>query len=292
MMLAVPVSCNKALGVDRPSGKTILHIGDWGVTETEYGYFLTNHKENGAADDDSADEAALYDLRRECAVLTLAKQYGVELGDAARERVEQEIDSAASALGGDDKFEAGLAEFGMTRGLYRYLLQLKELESSLRAYLTDEASGIIVSDDKTVLNDIRENFIAAKQILISNDEGDDPEENRALAGEILSRLEAGEDFDELCAEYNEDANMDAEYGRYFTAGMFPSQFEDAARALEIGEHSGVVETSVGYHIILRVGLDDGYIDKNFENLRYYFLNRRFNEILEEKIASLEVVRED
>jgi parvulin-like peptidyl-prolyl isomerase len=37
------------------------------------------------------------------------------------------------------------------------------------------------------------------------------------------------------------------------------EFENATRELEIGEHSGIVESQFGYHIIYRVPIDSGAV---------------------------------
>ena len=56
-----------------------------------------------------------------------------------------------------------------------------------------------------------------------------------------------------------------------------------------GERSGVVETGVGFHIVKRLAIDPEYVDANFETLRYYYLNRAFNEMLAARAESLEAV---
>lgn len=286
------VSCAKTVqGVETPDGKIKLTVGEYGVTETEYDYYLKNYRLTDGLDVDAANDAALADVKRNCAVLSMAAEYGVELTKEERAELENNVKVEAENIGGDAAFDSGLEKYNMTRGLYMYLMQVGKLETLLREYVTDERSGAIKSDDKTVENDINNNFLCVKQILISNDQGDDVEANRALANEIRDRVLAGGDFDALVAEYNEDENMDPVHGRYFTHGMFPQEFEDAARETLVGSYFGVIETSVGFHIIERMPIDPEYVDKNFEQLRYYYLTRVFNEMLEERMDSLEVVWE-
>lgn len=290
--IAAFASCgNSVQGVERPSGKTVLKVGDYSVCDCEFDYYYKNCVITDGMEPDAAREAALDDVRRNCAVLAMAKEYGVELSSAKLEEVTQLISDMESELGAD-RFEAGLSQYFMTRELYVYLMQLGELETELREYVTDERSGLIKSDDATVEAAINNDFIAVKQILISNDEGDDPTANAALAAELAERIAAGEDFDALLAEYGEDENNDPEYGRCFIPGMFPEAFEKAATALAEGEISGAVESEVGYHIIKRMPIDPAYVEKNFEQLRYYFLTAEFNKLLEAKRSELEVEWKD
>lgn len=296
-ILSLASCSDRVQGVDRPGGKTAMVLTEESsdfkleITEDEYDYYYLNFLAEGIGTEE-AKEKTLDELKRIGAIYSLAKEHEVSLDSDARKTVEADVDAAIEQIGGEKKFKEGLSEFNMTKEIYISLSQMNSLEIALRDYVTDEVSGVIRSDDDTVEADIRENFIAAKQILISNDDGDDLESNRALAADIAAKLADGADFDELVSQYGEDKSMDAEFGRYFTDGMFPEAFEDAAEELSVGEMSGVVESDVGFHIILRMPIDDGYIDENFNQLRYYYLNRCFNEMLEERAGDIEVEYKD
>ena len=282
-------SCSSSrAGLDAPGGKTALTVGGCAVTQDEYDYYLYNYANTEGLDEKAAKEAALDDIRRNCAVLSLAEEYEVTLSDSGREDVESYTAAMMDGVG-TDVFAQGLDDYRISRELFLYLMELGQLETELRDYAFEEKNDVIRSDDATVEKDIGENFYAVKQIMIAKDQSArTPDEARALADEIAKRLDAGEDFDALCAEYNEDENQDPEYGRYFTCGMYPGEFEDAVASLKPGERSGVIETGVGYHIVKRLDIDSDYVDANFEDLRYYYLNRVFNEMLEARADGFEV----
>ena len=81
----------------------------------------------------------------------------------------------------------------------------------------------------------------------------------AKVNEVLEKVNAGEDFDALIAEYNEDPGMEqATDGYYFTTNEMVKPFEEAAFALEDNAVSGIVETDYGYHIIKRLPVDDEF----------------------------------
>jgi hypothetical protein len=79
------------------------------------------------------------------------------------------------------------------------------------------------------------------------------EEAKARALEALARARKGEDFAKLVAEYSDEPGSAARKG---SAGRFGRKhaiagFSDAAFKLKVGELSDIVESSLGYHVILR-----------------------------------------
>ena len=77
-----------------------------------------------------------------------------------------------------------------------------------------------------------------------------------VAEEVLAKAQAGEDFDALIAAYGEDPGMESEpaktEGYYVCEGLtsFVQEFQDAAMALQnVGDISGLVKTTYGYHIL-------------------------------------------
>ncbi len=80
------------------------------------------------------------------------------------------------------------------------------------------------------------------------------EQARAVAEDVLRRARGGEDFTRLAVEFSDEpgaANRGGSLGRFGTGQMVRS-FEDAAFKLAPGEISDIVESSFGYHVILRV----------------------------------------
>jgi foldase protein PrsA len=84
--------------------------------------------------------------------------------------------------------------------------------------------------------------VHARHILVT-----DPD----LAADLVQRLAAGEDFATLATANSEDTGSAQGGGDlgWFPRGIMVSEFEEAAFGLGIGEPSGVITTTYGYHII-------------------------------------------
>ncbi|MDX1524702.1 MAG: peptidylprolyl isomerase [Pseudidiomarina maritima] len=92
-------------------------------------------------------------------------------------------------------------------------------------------------------------------------EGDDAAA-RNKAQEVVDKLSEGADFAALAAEYSDDT-FSAENGGdldFIQPGTMDPDFEEAAFALaEVGDVSGVVETSFGFHVIKLTDKQEGSV---------------------------------
>lgn len=75
---------------------------------------------------------------------------------------------------------------------------------------------------------------------------------RARAESALERLEAGEKFEDLARELSEDSAAKTSGGDlgYQTFDQLAPEIRRTAEALDVGEHSRVIKTARGYHIVL------------------------------------------
>lgn len=93
----------------------------------------------------------------------------------------------------------------------------------------------------------------ASHIFLSEDSTRNKVQTESLANELIARLNKGEDFAKLAAEYSKDQNTAKRGGDvyYFTAGMInlPS-IEDAVYSLEVGQvYQKPLFSGYGYHIL-------------------------------------------
>ena len=99
-------------------------------------------------------------------------------------------------------------------------------------------------------------LLGAKHILAAFANFETEEEAEAFANDILARINAGEDFVALMNEYSQDPGlMSFPDGYTFGPNEMVPEFEQGTRALAIGEISGLVRSSHGFHIIMRIEPD-------------------------------------
>lgn len=150
--------------------------------------------------------------------------------------VNEELDKVKEQLG--DQYESFLATNNIDEKTYKNYIRLDLLQrkATLDVEVTDEEIEKYYEQAKYELN--------ARHILFSEDE-------KELAEEVLEKIKNGEDFATLAKEYSKDTGTAEDGGNlgWFTVGTMLTEFNDAAYELEKNEVSGLVKTSVGYHII-------------------------------------------
>lgn len=116
------------------------------------------------------------------------------------------------------------------------------LEAFLGEQTADvEVSRLTMENYVTAWKDSYKIEIHARHILLPD---------RAQAQSVLSRLQAGESFEALAAELSicPSSSQGGDLG-WLSRGQAVLAFEEAAFALGAGSTSGIVETSMGFHII-------------------------------------------
>ncbi len=150
-----------------------------------------------------------------------------------------------------DEFENALKQSGYENenallGIQRVQMYMqkvyKDLQENVSKYASADKLKDYMSDDK----------ITVKHILIMAKDEEAKPEAKKKAEEVLAKVKAGEDFDKLVEEYNEDPGMTAAGYTFAKDGSMVEEFEKAAFDLEVGQTSDIVETSYGYHIIKRI----------------------------------------
>ena len=216
---------------------------------------------DGTTMPDYIKQDVLATVKQELLIENLANKYGVTLTD------EQ---SFIEQYGSEEAFDEELAKLGLRRETYERITSTNYLYQNLyKLYLT-EGSALYASDEDLAAYAAAQNYITADHILLTtvdtatgkalSDEA--IAEKKALAEELAEKLKnyTGDDlasyFAELADEYSEDPGR-ASYptGYTFTTGSMVQEFEDAAYALDEGAVSDIVESSFGYHILLRLPLD-------------------------------------
>lgn len=265
---------------EAPEGKAVATVNGEEITDLDVNYYIYAQaamyaQKNGI----SQDELATYDWNQEVdgkvlantikekavndainEVLTIQKgaENGITLSEDEISQIETQI-SGISATYGEDGFTLRTRTMGVSspkqyKKMYNKVMTVQKVQEDMETNPTS-----YYPEDDSVLNDyIQPDKASVKHILIKNateaaegEEAAPAEDKRAIADTVLQRAQSGEDFDALVEEFNEDPGA-TEAGYTFGTGEMDPAFEEASFALQIGEISGIVESSYGYHIIKRI----------------------------------------
>lgn len=266
-------------------GKVVMTVNGEDVTVDEYGcyIYMAASKEaynNSNLDDNlsvidweakTEDDRILSDVVKQNAMsdmlnYILIVQYGKEAGAGLTDEEKNQADemlAQAREQGGGDYVLSSLKAMGINsedtyKKYYELMMGFSKVEEDFAAnrekYI---GNGAEMHEFKS------DDYVSARHILIKSDSEkyDNP---LNTIKEVKQRADAGEDFNALMKEYNEDPG-EPEAGYTFGHGEMVEPFEKAAFALGYDEISGIVETDYGYHIIRRdVGMAEfrEYLKKN------------------------------
>lgn len=123
--------------------------------------------------------------------------------------------------------------------------------------------GKYYANKKTLSDYFKDNVFGAKHILIMTTGMTDTQKadaKKTITGylkKILKSDDPASTFDQYMNEYSQDTGLKTYPNGYtYVKGDMVSEFEDAVSSLKIGEiDSKIVETSYGYHIIMRIEPD-------------------------------------
>jgi parvulin-like peptidyl-prolyl isomerase len=204
-----------------------------GITRTEYEAELERYQAaqralGRALPEDQARETVLQDLIAQTLLAQGARAAGYELtGPDLQSRAQ----ALAGQAGGPDALARWQSEHGYSDE--SFLIALKRAAEA--AWMRDR----IIADVPAQAEQVH-----IQQILTYNE---------ATAINVLAQLDDGANFDELAAIY--DPNTRGELGWVPRGYLLDPAVEQAAFALEVGEHSQVIATPAGFHVILLLERD-------------------------------------
>lgn len=196
--------------------------------EAELKRYLSAQANNSSSDQIDTEGIVLEDLISQILLAQGAEDNGFEIDDG---EFQSRLEELIAAAGGEDAFNKWLQDQEYSEESFR-----RVLERSIKgAWMRDRIlAGVPMSAEQ----------VHVQQILLYNSD---------QANEALAEVESGRDFATIAASYDPITHGDL--------GWFPRNFlphpaiEEAAFALQPGDHSQVIETSVGFHIIQVVEKD-------------------------------------
>lgn len=257
-LAAQPVFAQERMLLDR-----IVAIVDTGVVlqsevDSRLADIITNARRSGQPE---PDLEAIYDDVLEALVLEnlqmqIAERINIRFDDDTINRV-----LGSMAQGSDMSFEqyvATLEQAGVylqTRAQVRRQLTLQELQRGLvnqRIRITDQEIENFINSEMGQELMRADYFLNHLMVPFGAEEADESRRRKIqYAGELLARLEAGEDFDALRAEVMQGGPFEVtatDFG-WRNLDQIPALFNAAVEEMSIGQIEGPFEASNGLHII-------------------------------------------
>ncbi len=230
----------------------------------------------------------------------LIEQEAIRIGTrVTAKEVELAMDDVKQRFGiGQEELEKALEREGLTLEAYK-----KEI--SRRIQRMKLINWAVKVETKVEEKDLR-NFYNQHVALYKTDEiyrpsqvffavpkeasAEEIQQIRKQCEKVLAKVQAGEDFGELALLYSQDvsAKDKGELG-YFKRGELQPAFEKEFLTLKVGEVSGVIRTSSGFHIIKLMDRKGGAFipfEEVREKVRSDYLGKETEKALQEFLGTL------
>lgn len=254
------------VGCSDDGGRTVATIGDEKITETQLTEKL--YQQNG--------NEVLDGMINNQIVLLEAEKLKMEVTD---EEIEEEYKNYAANAGGEEMLEQMLVQFNMEKAdieedIHVYLLTVKLLEDYVD--IKEEDVQAFFEENKSFF-DVPES-IELNRIIV---------EDEAKAKEVISKLDAGEEFAKLAEEYSVEEPMEGATAGYIgevARGDLEEATEAAAFALAEGDYSKApVQTEAGFEILYvtkKVAAKEATYENSKEAARTQLMESKVNESYE------------
>jgi parvulin-like peptidyl-prolyl isomerase len=272
-------------GIKLDFSKTLATVNGAKIKQSEvdvYIEFLKNQDSTQVpAESDPQFKTLQANLLDSLIVLRLLEKYGSENNFAVTQKeVDDQYQTVVTGYASESAFEKDLVDKKISKTFLKNELKSQLLRDKIFASVTknitlsDAEMQKYYVDNKETLFNVPEQ-IRVSHILIQFNvaEGQELTDQIKLAAHdkikaIQDKLNAGGDFAALAKANSEDTASAPSGGDigYISKGQTVAEFENAAFALKVGEVSGIVESSYGYHIIKVTEHKDPYI-KTFDEVK-------------------------
>lgn len=287
-------------------------------------YFDTAYNDDMTYEDKLMEEID-YNTKVFLVCLTLFEEFGLKVSNSAKESIELSMDDLVESYGSKEELNLALAPYDVDYEALKDIMLIEQKANDVFDYLYDKGGPREISDEKIDLF-YKENYRLMDMIIIftgveyeKDSDGklvvdsttggyktkelsnEDKAKKIALANDIVSKLQNGEDFDALKRQYNEDVNSDEFKDGYY---MLPSNDVEvygadivvAAQSTEIGGVTKVEDENVIYIMKRKELGDKPYLDEKysvqFSSLVEYCRLVDFKEYMTELVKDVKVKEEN
>jgi len=243
-------------------------------------------------------------IQQLAAAKVIAKEYDITVDNYVKKDVKEQKKQIIESYGGEEQFKMFLEDSHTTDKAINTYLEMYEIYNDLVKEISKEGEEGYIADEEVEEAFLEEykDKLRVQHILVSTQEQTDEatgetkparsdEEAQKLVKEIIGKLDKGEDFDKLIAEYDEDPGMEEGKFYVFGEGEMVPEFEQASKDLKVGEYTKEgVKTSYGYHIIKKYEITTD-IDE-FDTFKEGKVQEKLTGILDKKVEDLKVKWDD
>lgn len=237
-----------------------------------------------ASDLKKSEQARLDYLISEKLLDSQVKRLGMTV---TNDRIDSEIKQMAQRYKTtpEEILKAAKADMGLSSSQYRLFLK-KQIER--QGLIESEISSKVRVSDEEVYAEYRKanprSKVALGEVTIAhiffNPKKGGTTKARERAETVLSKLNSGSDFTSLAEQHSEDSQFsNGGLLGTFAAGELSPDFEAALIGVSKGQHSQVVSSKRGFHILKlldqRVGKNDAF-EKDKEKIRAVLMERAFS----------------
>lgn len=256
------------------STETVLEIGSHSVSEEFYRYFLLNTMDEMIAEDKDCftgakrsdslaalDARVLESLMDYYSVVDLAKEMGISLTDKENQAAHDNMTALRDECKDDEEYQKSLEGVYLSEYV-AYKMGYNELLYTAIYSTASQTEKYFKNDGTTVLNYARENFLFCRQFVIKSENPAEDVDAEVKAEAILARLQSGEDAAKILRDYEEDDKVVGAYYCFAETEDFTALNEEAVAQMEEGQISDIRMDGQGFHIIIRLPVDEEYLDEN------------------------------
>lgn len=274
----------RTAGVTRDS--TLVKVNGTEVAAEEYLFFLgrsvSTMKDYGYLADDTAweetigdtateeylKEDALNAVKLEVILREKAEELGVSISEEDQAEIDNELAKTEDQLSVQGMtLQQALDGMCITEARFRTINETYYLADALVEKMSQPGGALEPTDEKLKIFLEENGIYSVKHILLStvHEDGtsysdEEKEAVKARASELAAEIRAADDplslFDQKMKELSEDRSSDGtlngQDGYTALPGQMVPEFEEGAKALQVGQISDPIETPFGYHIILRM----------------------------------------
>jgi peptidyl-prolyl cis-trans isomerase C len=220
---ATPTSTSFQPSVTSTSQPLAARVNGEGISLEEYQAELSRYQASVGTELATTDKQRVMDeLVDQLLLAQAAAQSGYQADEAT---LDNRVDQLTNQLGGAVALETWMASHAYTKDSFRQDLA----RSIAAAWMRDQ----IIQKVPEAMEQVH-----ARQILVYSQD---------TADEMLARLNAGKDFTALAAEV--DPVSKGDLGWFPRGYLLDPKLEQAAFSLQPGEHSPIIQTGAGFHIL-------------------------------------------